>query len=225
MVRRKWWRGQCHVGVGVYACVRARDYASYCAQVGGSCGRRRRRRRLGASARAGGTRRQRAVLAGAGGGGLAGLVASAASAVAASARSGGCRLQSWGRGRARARGVSFSFFSFLFPRVRKRKRKGIFADGGVEPGFGARGKAGWRTPRRWAATVGRAGWRPWQESSKYLFFPVFSFPEKNKGSELEFGRKLLVLSCRFLNLGQGGIDAWQALANPADDTAHPPPTH
>lgn len=54
MVRRKWWRGQCHVGVGVYACVRARDYASYCAQVGGSCGRRRRRRRLGASARAGG---------------------------------------------------------------------------------------------------------------------------------------------------------------------------
>lgn len=116
-------------------------------------------RRLGSGG--GGTRRQRAVLAGAGGGGLAGLVASAASAVAASARSGGCRLQSWGRGRARARGVSFSFFSFLFPRVRKRKRKrkrkGIFADGGVEPGFGARGKAGWRTPRRWAATVGRAG--------------------------------------------------------------------
>ena len=25
-------------------------------------------------------------------------------------------------------------------------------------------------------------------------------------------------------LGQGGIDAWQTLVNPADDTAHPPPT-
>lgn len=153
MVRRKWWRGQCHVGVGVYACVRARDYASYCAQVGGSCGRRRRRRRLGASARAGGTRRQRAVLAGAGGGGLAGLVASAASAVAASARSGGCRLQSWGRGRARARGVSFSFFSFLFPRVRKRKRKRNLR------GWWCRARV-WRARESWVAyatQVGRHG--------------------------------------------------------------------
>ena len=120
----------------------ARDYASYCAQVGGSCGdgdgdsaAPRPGPSVSVPSWPGRWWRRDAV---------AGLVALAACAVAAA----GC---SWGR-RARARD-----FFFVFSARAEAEGNGIFADGGVEPGFGARGKAWWRTPRRWAATVGRAG--------------------------------------------------------------------